>query len=166
MRVGEAIGLGRDDVDLRTGLVTIRQAKFDRVRLVPLHPTAIEALSVYAAERDHLCPRRRCDAFFISTAGTALSRSAVDKTLRGITTAMGLRTDTVRPRAHDLRHSFAVDTLIRWYQSGLDVDEHIAVLSTYLGHVSPADTYWYLSAAPELMALAAERLERRLGAER
>jgi integrase len=166
MRLGEAIGLRRDDVDLRAGLVTIRQAKFDRVRLVPLHPTAIEALSVYAAERDHLCPRRRCDAFFISTAGTALSRSAVDKTLRGITTAMGLRTDTVRPRAHDLRHSFAVDTLIRWYQSGLDVDEHIAVLSTYLGHVSPADTYWYLSAAPELMALAAERLERRLGAER
>jgi integrase/recombinase XerD len=166
MRLGEAIGLRRDDVDLRAGLVTIRHAKFDRVRLVPLHPTATEALALYADERDRLCPRRRCDAFFISTVGTALNRSAVDKTLREITTAMGLRTDTVRPRAHDLRHSFAVDTLIRWYRSGLDVDEHIAVLSTYLGHVSPADTYWYLSAAPELMALAAERLERRLGAER
>lgn len=165
MRIGEAIGLARDDVDLGSGVVTIRHAKFDRVRLVPLHLTATRALARYAAERDRVFARRG-PTFFISTAGTRLTRSAVDKTLREITTAMGLRTDNVRPRAHDLRHSFAVDTLIRWYQSGLDVDEHIAVLSTYLGHVSPADTYWYLSAAPELMSLAAERLERRLGAER
>ena len=75
-----------------------------------------------------------------------------------------MRTATVHPRAHHLRHSFAVDTLIRWHRSGMSLDEHIATLSTYLGHVSPADTYWYLSAAPELMALAADRLHSRFGA--
>jgi len=161
MRVGEAVGLDRDDVDLRAGVITIRHAKFDRPRLVPLHPTVTEALSRYAAERDRLCPRPRCRAFFVSSAGTRLDRSGVGKTLRQITTSLGMRTESVHPRAHDLRHSFAVDTLIRWQRSGLSVDEHIATLSTYLGHVSPADTYWYLSASPELMGLAAQRLHTR-----
>ena len=163
MRVGEAVGLDRDDVDLRAGVITIRHAKFDRPRLVPLHPTVTEALSRYAAERDRLCPRPRARAFFVSSAGTRLDRSGVGKTLRKITTALGMRTETVHPRAPDLRHSFAVDTLIRWQHSGLSVDEHIATLSTYLGHVSPADTYWYLSASPELMGLAAGRLHTRYG---
>jgi len=164
MRVGEAVGLDRDDVDLRAGVITIRHAKFDRTRLVPLHPTVTEALSRYAAERDRLCPRPRARAFFVSSAGTRLDRSGVGNTLRKITTALGMRTESVHPRAHDLRHSFAMDTLIRWQRSGLSVDEHIATLSTYLGHVSPADTYWYLSASPELMGLAAQRLHTRFGA--
>ena len=164
MRVGEAVGLDRDDVDLQAGVITIRHAKFDRPRLVPLHPTVTEALSRYAAERDRLCPRPRARAFFVSSAGTRLDRSGVGKTLRKITTSLGMRTESVHPRAHDLRHSFAVDTLIRWQRSGLSVDEHIATLSTYLGHVSPADTYWYLSASPELMGLAAGRLHTRFGA--
>ena len=164
MRVGEAVGLDRDDVDLRAGVITIRHAKFDRPRLVPLHPTVTEALSRYATERDRLCPRPRARAFFVSSAGTRLDRSGVGKTLRKITTSLGMRTETVHPRAHDLRHSFAVDTLIRWQHSGLSVDEHLAALSTYLGHVSPADTYWYLSASPELMGLAAQRLHTRFGA--
>jgi integrase len=161
MRLGEAIGLGRDDVDLVAGVITIREAKFDRSRLVPLHP----ALSRYVARRDRLCLRPRSTAFFLSSAGTALQRSAVDKTLRKITTSLGIRTATVRPRAHDLRHSFAVATLTGWLRSGVSVDERMAVLSTYLGHVSPADTYWYLSASPELMTLAAERLDARFGAQ-
>ena len=114
MRVGEAVGLDRDDVDLRAGVITIRHAKFDRPRLVPLHPTVTEALSRYAAERDRLCPRPRARAFFVSSVGTRLDRSGVGKTLRKITTSLGMRTETVHPRAHDLRHSFAVDTLIRW----------------------------------------------------
>ena len=164
MRVGEAVGLDRDDVDLRAGVITIRHAKFDRPRLVPLHPTVTEALSRYVAERDRLCPRPRARAFFVSSAGTRLDRGGVAKTLRKITTSLGMRTESVHPRAHDLRHSFAVDTLIRWQHSGLSVDEHIATLSTYLGHVSPADTYWYLSASPELMGLAAQRLHTRFGA--
>ena len=166
MRVGEAVGLDRDDVDLQAGVITIRHAKFDRPRLVPLHPTVTEALSRYAAERDRLCPRPRARAFFVSSVGTRLDRSGVGKTLRKITTSLGMRTETVHPRAHDLRHSFAVDTLIRWQRSGLSVDEHIATLSTYLGHVSPADTYWYLSASPELMGLAAQRLHTRYGGRR
>ena len=155
-----------DDVDLRAGVITIRHAKFDRPRLVPLHPTVTEALSRYAAERDRLCPRPRARAFFVSSVGTRLDRSGVAKTLRQITTSLGMRTESVHPRAHDLRHSFAVDTLIRWQRSELSVDEHIATLSTYLGHVSPADTYWYLSASPELMGLAAQRLHTRYGGRR
>jgi integrase len=166
MRLGEAVGLDRDDVDLDTGVITIRQAKFDRSRLLPLHPSTTHALGRYAAERDRLCPRPRASAFFLSSVGTRLTRTGVDKTCRQITTALGLRTATVHPRVHDLRHRFAVDTLIRWQRSGVNVDEHIAVLSTYLGHVAPADTYWYLSAVPELMGLAAQRLDQRFGARR
>jgi len=159
MRLGEAVGLHRGDVDLDTAVITIRHAKFDRPRIVPLHPTSTGALRDYAAQRDHLCPRPGSDVFFLSSRGSALQRTQVDKTLRQLTTAMGIRTATVHPRAHDLRHSFAVHALIRWMQEGGSVEEHIAVLSTYLGHVSPAGTYWYLTAVPELMELAAERLQ-------
>jgi integrase len=166
MRVGEAIGLDRDDVDLAAGVITIRQAKFDRTRLVPLHATTTAALRAYATERDRLCPAPDSLAFFVSGAGTRLNRSDAAKTLRRITTAMGLRTDTVHPTAHQLRHSFAVRTLIGWQRGGVSIDERIAALSIYLGHVNPADTYWYLSAAPELMALAADRLESRFGSMR
>lgn len=166
MRVGEAVALQRHDVELGAGVITIREAKFDRSRLVPLHPTTTAALGRYAAARDRLCPRPRSNAFFLSGSGTALARSDVSKTLRKITAAIGLRTEAVRPRVHDLRHSFAVHTLIAWQRSRVNIDEHIVVLSTYLGHVSPAGTYWYLSASPELMELAAERLSGRLGAGR
>jgi integrase/recombinase XerD len=163
MRVGEAVGLDRDDVDFQAGVITIRQAKFDRTRLVPLHATTTAALRAYATQRDGLCAAPCSTAFFVSNAGTPLNRSHVAKTLRTITTAMGLRTATVHPTAHQLRHSFAVRTLIGWQHSGASIDERIAALSVYLGHVSPADTYWYLSATPELMALAAQRLDSRSG---
>jgi integrase/recombinase XerD len=163
MRIGEAIALGRGDVDLHARVITIRHAKFDRERLVPLHPTVTDALGQYVAERDHLCPHPREATFFLSGAGTPLQRSGVDKVLREITTAMGIRTQTVHPRAHDLRHRFAIATLIAWHTAGMNVDEHIGVLSAYLGHVHPGDTYWYLSAAPELMALAARRLDQHDG---
>jgi integrase/recombinase XerD len=159
MRLGEAVGLQRGDVDLDTAVITIRHAKFDRPRIVPLHPSTASALRRYATGRDELCPQPRSEAFFLSTRGAALDRSQVDKTLRQITTAMGIRTTTIHPRAHDLRHSFAVHTLIRWMREDVRVDEHIGVLSTYLGHVSPAGTYWYLTAVPELMELAAGRLQ-------
>jgi integrase/recombinase XerD len=164
MRIGEAVGLQRDDADLGAGVITIRHAKFDRPRFVPLHATVTEALRRYTSERDRLCPRPASTAFFVSSVGTRLNRSGVARTLRQITTTMGIRTETVHPRLHDLRHSFAVRTLIEWQRSGVSVDEEIGVLSTYLGHVSPAGTYWYLSASPELMALAAERLDAPFGA--
>lgn len=165
MRVGEAIALDLDDVDLDRGVITIREqtAKLERSRLVPLHTTSVGALKQYVRTRQRLCPRPRSRAFFLSDTGTRIDRSAVSKTLRKITIALGLRTETARPRAHDLRHGFAVSTLIEWQRSGVQIDERIAVLSTYLGHISPADTYWYLTATPELMGAAAQRLELRFG---
>ena len=140
MRVGEAISLDCDNVDFEVGVITIRHAKFDRTRLVPLHDTTTAALRAYAAERDRLRPAPGSVAFFVSSAGTRLNRSDVAKTLRQITTDLGLRTATVHPTAHQLRHSFAVRTLIGWQRSGARIDERIAALSIYLGHVSPADT--------------------------
>lgn len=166
MRVGEAVTLEVGDVDLAAGVLTIRAqvAKLARARLVPLHPTAAGALDRYARTRERLCPKPRSTVFFLSGTGARLDRSEVSKTLRKITTALGLRTETVHPRAHDLRHSFAVRTLIDWQRSGVHIDERIAGLSIYLGHVSPAETYWYLTATPELMGLAADRLDLRFGA--
>ena len=166
MRIGEALGLARGDVDLDTGVITIRHAKFDRTRLVPLHESTTAALRTYAATRDKLCPRPRADVFFCSSVGTALDRTGVDKTLREITTTLGLRTATVRPRVHDLRHGFAVRTLVNWQRSQVSIDRHLPTLSGYLGHVAPSDTYWYLSAVPELMELAASQLEVRFGSPR
>jgi integrase/recombinase XerD len=163
MRIGEAIALERQDVDLDAGLITIRKAKGDRARLVPLHPTATEALRRYASVRDRLCPRPRSRAFFLSSAGTPVLAVGLRATFREITTRIGIRTEEVQPRIHDLRHRFAVQTLIDWQRSDVNIDEQITTLSTYLGHISPADTYWYLSASPELMALAAERVHDRFG---
>lgn len=166
MRIGEAVSLARGDVDFESGVITIRHAKFDRTRLVPLHETTTTALSGYAATRDRLCPRPRADVFFCSSIGTALDRSGVDKTFRQITTALGLRTATTHPRVHDLRHGFAVRTLVNWQRQGVSIDAHLATLSGYLGHVAPSDTYWYLSAVPELMTLAAIRLDAHIGNQR
>ncbi len=164
MRVGEALGLAREDIELDRGVVTIREAKFGRSRLVPLHPSTTDALRSYAERRDQLCPKARSATFFVSVVGTAFAYGEVCKTFVELTTAIGLRTVTVRPRIHDLRHSFAVRTLVRWHRSGVDVEGRMAVLSNYLGHVNPSGTYWYLSASPELMELAAARLDRRYGA--
>ncbi len=158
MRIGEATALRRADVSLDAGVITIREAKHDRERLIPLHPTVVAALRKYAAERDRLCPRPRAGTFFVSSTGTALDRSQVGKHFRKITAAAGIRAGTCRPRIHDLRHRFAITTLLTWIREGRDADERIALLSAYLGHVAPSDTYYYLSASPELMELAALRL--------
>jgi integrase/recombinase XerD len=166
MRIGEALALKRVDVDLDAGVVTIRKAKGDRERLVPLHPTSSDALRRYASERDRLIPAPRSDAFFLSSAGTPVLAVGLRTTFREIMTRIGLRTEKVHPRIHDLRHRVAVNTLIDWYHSGVNVDECMPTLSTYLGHVSPSDTYLYLSASPELMALAADRLADRFGGAR
>jgi integrase len=165
MRVGEAVAIERGDVDLAAGVIAISEqvAKLGRARLVPLHPTTVQALERYASTRERLCPRPRSSAFLLSATGTALDRSAITKTLRTITTALGLRSETTRPRTHDLRHSFAVSTLLDWQRSGVPIDARVAALSTYLGHASPAETYWYLTATPELMQLAADRLDARFG---
>lgn len=164
MRIGEALHLTRQDVDLVTGVLRIRDAKFDRERLVPLHPTATERLRRYAARRDQARPTPRSTAFFVTGTGAAVTYCGVHSCFVELTTALGLRTEQVRPRVHDLRHSFAVQTLLDWYRAGVDINGQMIVLSTYLGHVHPAGTYWYLSAAPELMELAAARLTSHAGA--
>jgi len=139
-RLGEALGLARDTVDLREGLLTIREAKFGRARLVPLHPTVTEALGNYAERRHRLCAQPRSTTFFVSSVATAVLANQAHHTFNQLTTDLGLRTRTVRPRIHDLRHSFAVRTLIDWHRAGVDIDARMAVLSTYLGHVNPAGT--------------------------
>ena len=158
MRLGEAIGLDRADADLDGGVLTIRDAKFGRSRLVPLHHTVTCALAGYATLRGQLSPHPATTRFFVSTIGTALCARLADDTFAQLTTALGLRTTGCRPRIHDLRHTFAVRQLIGWHRAGDDVNAKLPVLSAYLGHVSPAGTYWYLTAVPELMELAAARL--------
>jgi integrase/recombinase XerD len=159
MRLGEAIALTRQDVALVNGVITIEHAKFDRQRLAPLHPTSTSALRRYALTRDHLCHHPRTDRFFLSSSGGPLSNSTVEQAFRGLTVAVGLRHGSAEPRIHDLRHTFAVRTLIGWQRDGVDISTRLPLLSTYLGHVEPKNTYWYLSAVPELMQLAAGRLE-------
>jgi len=167
MRIGETIGLRRGDVDLSAGVITVRQAKFGRSRLVPLQESTTDALARYAASRDRLCPQPRSHAFFISSRGTTLIPQAAGQTFHRLAVKTGLHSETKRPRVHDLRHSFAVRVLVAWYRSGIDVEARMLALSTYLGHVNPVDTYWYLSASPELVELVAERLgDRPAGVKR
>lgn len=165
LRISEALALDRDAVDLTCGLLTIHRTKFGKSRLVPLHPSAQRALARYARRRNHLFPRPLTPAFFISDQGTRLTKWAVRWTFIKLSCQIGLRrpSDSHGPRIHDFRHGFAVATLLRWYRAGLDVDRLMPVLSTYLGHAHVADTYWYLSAVPELLGLAGARLEKTLG---
>ena len=165
MRVGEAIALDRGDTDLDAGVLTIRNGKHGKSRLVPVHHTTAEALRDYLMLRDRLCPHPRTPAVFISPAGTRLIYCNVHATWKKLAASAGLapRSGTCRPRIHDLRHSFAVRTMLDAYQAGQDGQAVLAVLSTYLGHVDPKATYWYLSASPELMAAAGQRLDAWLG---
>lgn len=163
MRSGEAMALTRTDVALLDGVITIRHAKFDRQRVVPLHPTTTAALRNYALTRDHLCLDPATDRFFLSARGDPVTRASLDHAFRALTIQIGIRDGATAPRVHDLRHTFAVRTLIDWQRAGVDVSTHLPLLSTYLGHVEPKSTYWYLTAVPELMQMAADRLEHAAG---
>lgn len=164
MRVGEAIRLDRDDVDLAHGVLTVRDTKFGKSRELPIHPSTVKALRDYTRERDRLYPEPATGAVLISQAGTRLLYCAVHTTFKQLRDHAGLRprSASCRPRIHDLRHRFAVQTLLEWYRSGVDVMPLMPLLSTYLGH-RPSDSYWYLTAAPELLELAATRLSRNEG---
>lgn len=162
MRVGEAIGLDRGDADLDGGILTIRSGKNGKSRLVPLHGTTTQALRAYLRTRDRLCPDpARSQALLISTPGGRLLYYNVHATWKKLAAAAGLRprSGNCRPRIHDLRHSFAVRTMLDAYEAGHDGQAALAVLSTYLGHADPKSTYWYLTASPELMAAAGQRLD-------
>jgi integrase/recombinase XerD len=160
-RVGEAVRLDNEDVDLDDGILTIRDTKFGKSRQAPLHPTTVDALRGYAARRDERRPSPKSTSFFTSSIGTRVLRDNVSTVFPRLVQAAGIVAGPGRrrPRAHDLRHTFAVRCLIGWYRDGLDVHQRLPLLSTYLGHVDPANTYWYLSAVPELVELVAERLD-------
>ncbi len=161
LRLSEATGLKRGDVDLQQGLLHIRQAKFGKSRWVPLHPTTRGALQRYAQARDHEPMSARTDAFFVGDYGRPACSRDIEYAFRLLRRQLGWqpRGDHPAPRIQDLRHTFICRRLQHWYETGIDIDRNILALSTYVGHVKVTDTYWYVTATPELMAIAAQRFE-------
>lgn len=161
MRVGEAVRLDRDDIDVDQGLLTIRNTKYGKSRQLPLHQSTLDALVAYARRRDDRRPRPKSPSLFTSTVGTRLLRDNVITVFPRLVRDAGLASPDLRrpPRLHDLRHTFAVRCVISWYRDGLEIERRLPLLSTYLGHVAPSSTYWYLSAVPELLELIADRLD-------
>ena len=163
MRISEATGFERADLDTVGGVITVRHSKFDKSRLVPLQASTVDALGAYCLMRDRLVPKPKSTTFFVSTAGTRLFDADFGKAFRKLLQMTGVGAGAPRrPTVHDMRHSFAVHTLVRWYRAGEDVGALLPRLATYLGHRDVGSTFWYLSAAPELLALAAGRLEAEL----
>jgi site-specific recombinase XerD len=163
LRLSEALALDRDDVDLRAGVLAIRRTKFGKSRFVPIHDSVRRALQRYAHQRDRLAPRRTAPAFLLAEGGTRVTQCSARYNFAVVSRAIGLRPPARGhrhgrgPRLHDMRHRLAACTLLRWYRQGRDVERELPKLSTYLGHVHVADTYWYIEAIPELLQLATER---------
>jgi len=164
MRVSEVVALDRQDVDLSRGIVTIKNAKFGKSRAIPIHPSTVRALKTYARLRNRTIPSAT-DSFFVTERGARLRAKVVGKKYLVLARQAGIRTPKGRsgPRLHDLRHRFAIRTLLAWYRAGVNVERRLPVLSTYLGHTNTANTYWYLSSVPELLHLAAQRLDHNPG---
>jgi len=164
LRVCELCRLSRDDVHLNNHELHIRDTKFHKERYVPIHPSVTNALKRYANLRDHLYPNSSDSHFFLSTHGKLLSERNLEYSftvLRSyLLSSRKSRWDRRPPRLYDLRHTFACNTIIRWFKEHADINHHIYLLSTYLGHVKPSDTYWYLTGTSELMALSTERFEK------
>ena len=164
MRVHEVLHLDRNDVDLSHGVLTVRESKFGKSRNIPLHESTKLALRRYAGQRDRLCPNPRDPGFFLAEGGTRITEWALRWTFAKLSQQTGLRKPSKShgkgPRLHDMRHRFAIKTLMRWYRDGFDIERQMPRLATWLGHAHVSDTYWYLSATPELMRLAARRLDR------
>lgn len=166
LRLGEALALDRDDIDLRSGVLAVRRAKFGKSRFVPLHDSTCDALRRYARQRDRRLPRPTTSAFFVADRGSRVTIWSAEYTFAVVSRAVGLRAPASGhrhgrgPRLHDMRHRLAVRTLVRWYREGKDVERELPKLATYLGHAHVADTYWYLEAVPELLQLATERASR------
>jgi integrase/recombinase XerD len=168
MRVSEATSLTRDDVDLSEGIITIREAKFKKMRRVPVHASTVAALAEYARRRDEVFPKPESSAFFLSDSGAALTSAVLRVMFLRLSHRIGFRkpTDRTGPRIHDFRHTFAVKTVMKWYRDRANVERNMPILSTYLGHTKPSDTYWYLSSIPELVGLAAARMQAHRGGSR
>jgi integrase/recombinase XerD len=172
MRIGEAIRLNQADIDHGRDVLTVVESKFDKSRELAIDATTTAALRAYLARGDRPVRVEPTDAVFTSAVGTRLTYCNVHLAFKRIVRHAGLvpRSTVCRPRPHDLRHAFAVNTLLDAYRDDIGDGEHIqtriALLCTYLGHVNPGSTYWYLQAAPELLALAADKLERVEGGAR
>jgi integrase/recombinase XerD len=160
MRLGEALGLDRQDVDLHQGLLTVRLAKGNKSRWVPIHSTTQGKLRQYAGLRDRRCPHPQSPSFLLSEQGTRLTVWIARYWFIRLSHQIGLRqpTDHHGPRIHDLRHRWVIKALRHCYQTDQDVEAHLPTLATYLGHSHVQDTYWYISATPELLQLATQRL--------
>lgn len=164
LRSGEAVRLDRTDVDLERGILLIRQTKFRKDRLVPVHPITTEVLLGYAHRRDAVYPGSTSPAFFLSLRGGRLSHSAFGTAFRQACAKAGLDEGLPRClRPHDLRHRFAVNRLVAWHREGIDVQARLPVLAAYLGHVHYSDTAYYVTGTPELLGLAAARAFGREG---
>jgi integrase len=165
LRPGEALTLDVADVDLVSGILAVRESKFDKSRFVPLDESARAALAAYAEFRDTARPCRSTPAFFVTARGSRLHPCAARRTFAKLCQTVGLRPRLHArrsgrgPRLQDIRHTFATRRLVEWYRAGLDVDRLMPRLATYLGHVRVAETYWYIQAVPELLRLVTERLE-------
>ena len=161
-RVGELIKLDREDVDWNDGVLLIRYTKFNKHRELALHPSTVEALMAYAQVRDELCPVPKSASFFVNTLGKRLVYVTVQQVFHRLVGSVGLkaRSKSGLPRLHDTRHTFACATLVGWYRAGLDVEAQMPLLSTWMGHANPEKTFWYISAVPELLSLAAQRREQ------
>lgn len=162
MRVGEALALDRDDVDFTNALLVVRRAKGNKSRLVPLHPSTVQALEQYTRIREEIYPRPATPSFFVWEGGVRLLHHTAHHWFVVAACQAGVRKPSGdrSPRLHDLRHYFAIRTLLNWYRRDVDVEAHLPKLATFLGHVHVRDTYWYLSAVPELLKLATFRWER------
>ena len=162
MRQGEACRLKRDDVDLDAGTLVIADSKFGKSRQVFLHPSAAGALRAYEQARGQAFPEPETAAFFVNSRGRPLNGHNLPHTFAPLAAAAGIQAPPGQraPRLHDLRHVFTVATMLDWHRDGGDVQARLPLLSTWLGHVDPKSTYWYLQAVPELLALAAGRLEQ------
>jgi integrase/recombinase XerD len=164
IRIGEARALNRSDFNAEQGILTIRSGKFGKSRHIPIHCSTTAALLTYARHRDRVIRHAKSESFFISQWGTRLLPQNVRLNFKHIRRHAGLERPHMRaPRIHDLRHTFAVRTLLRWQKGDVPIGPWLPVLSTYMGHVSPSSTYWYLTGTPELLALAAKHLEKTLG---
>lgn len=163
LRISEALGLTMDDVDLAAGTLLVRSSKFGKSRLVPLHESTIKVLAGYQRRREQLLARRRVVHWFINARGVRMGYDHVHDTFQQLSQKIGLPTGLGkrRPHLHDLRHYFAIATLLRWYRDGQDIERRLPVLSAFLGHVEVRNTYWYLSACPDLLGSAKDRLEKR-----
>ena len=162
MRSGEVVRLDRCDVDLQRGLIAIRNAKFGKSRTVLCHQSTLQMLCKYASKRDALLNEVHCEAFFVNDRGTRISQASLQQTFVKLSYMTGLRNadDACKPRLQDFRHTYAVQTMMQWYRDNVDVESRLPHLATWLGHTRIGESYWYLSAVPELMQLAAQKLDR------